>query len=158
MRYFVYLLCYWSIVDLKCCVNYCCTAKWLSYTYIYILFHILFHYDLSEDIEYISKTLLFIHPIYNILPLLIPNSHSFPPLDPFPLATTSLFSISVSLFLFHRYVDLYRILDSTYKWYLSFSFWLTSLSIIISRSIHVAADDIISFDSFKLGFEWGKIC
>ena len=30
-------------------------------------------------------------------------------------------------------------------WYLSFSFWLTSLSMIISRSIHVAANDIISF-------------
>ena len=26
----------WSTVDLPCCVNFCCTAKWLScYTYIY---------------------------------------------------------------------------------------------------------------------------
>ena len=31
----------WSIVDLQC-VNYYCTAKWLSYTYIYILFLIFF--------------------------------------------------------------------------------------------------------------------
>ena len=33
----------WSIVDLQCCVNFCHTAKWFSYAYIYILFYILFH-------------------------------------------------------------------------------------------------------------------
>ena len=26
----------WSIVDLKCCVSFCWTAKWISYTYTYI--------------------------------------------------------------------------------------------------------------------------
>ena len=26
---------YWNIVDLQCCVNFCYTAKWLSYTYVY---------------------------------------------------------------------------------------------------------------------------
>ena len=30
-------------------------------------------------------------------------------------------------------------------WYLSFSFWLTSLSMIISTCIHIAANGIISF-------------
>ena len=43
----------WSIVDLQC-VNFHCIAKWLSYTHICILFYILFHYDLSQDIGYKS--------------------------------------------------------------------------------------------------------
>ena len=43
------------MVDLQCCVNFWCTAKWLSYTHIYILFYILFHYGLSQDIEYSSQ-------------------------------------------------------------------------------------------------------
>ena len=33
-----------------------------------------------------SKTLLFIHPMYNNLHLLIPNSQSFSPLPPYPLS------------------------------------------------------------------------
>ena len=37
-------------------VNFCCAAKWLSYTHTHththVLFHILFHYCLSQDIEY----------------------------------------------------------------------------------------------------------
>ena len=41
-----------------------------------------------------SRT-LFIHPIYNSLHLLIPNSQSFPPPPASPLATTSLFPMSV---------------------------------------------------------------
>ena len=67
-----------------------------------------------------TKTLLFINPICNNLHLLtsvyIPHSQSFAPSPHFPLATTSLFSVSVSLFLFCRYVHLWHIVDSTYKW------------------------------------------
>ena len=44
---------YSSIVDLQCCVNFYCTAKWFSYIYTHLL-HILFHYGLSQDIEYSS--------------------------------------------------------------------------------------------------------
>ena len=87
------------------------------YVCIHILFHILFHYGLSQDIEYsslvlYSRTLLFINLIYNTLHLLIPNSQSIHPLTPTFLAITSLFS--VSQFLFHRCLFC-RILDSMYK-------------------------------------------
>ena len=33
---------YWSLVDLQCCINFCCTAKWFSYTHIHILFYVFF--------------------------------------------------------------------------------------------------------------------
>ena len=42
----------WSEVDLRCCVNFCYIQK--SDSVIYILFHILFHYGLSQDIEHSS--------------------------------------------------------------------------------------------------------
>ena len=45
---------YFSEVQLIYNVNFCWTAKWFSYTYIHILFRILFHYGLSQDIEYSS--------------------------------------------------------------------------------------------------------
>ena len=88
---------YRRIVDLQCCVNFCYTAKWLSYIYIYILFHSLFHYGLSQDIEYFIAQfpVLFIDSAYTSLYLLIPNSHSIPLPPSFPLATTSLFSVII---------------------------------------------------------------
>ena len=75
----------------------------------YLLFHILFHYDLSQYIEYVtvlystilyspnifySKALLFIQSIYNTLHLLTATSQS---ILPALLGNLSLFSISVSL-------------------------------------------------------------
>ena len=54
----------WSIVDLLWCVSFCCMAKSLVYiyiytthTHIYILFHTLFHYSLSQDVEYNSLSM-----------------------------------------------------------------------------------------------------
>ena len=88
-----------SIVDLQCCVNFCSTAKWLSYTYIYTYSFLLWFitgYWTQFPVLY-NRTLLFIHPIYNNLHLLISNSQLFPPPTPSCLASTSLFSMSESV-------------------------------------------------------------
>ena len=54
---FFFLLNYffnWIIVDLQCCVSFRYTAKWFSYTYIYLFFQILFHYKLLQNTGYRS--------------------------------------------------------------------------------------------------------
>ena len=61
--------------------------------------------------------------------------------------------MTVSLFLFHKWIHLCHVLDCTYKWYhvvLSLSFWLTSLSMIVFRSIPVAANGITLFFFLRL--------
>ena len=104
----------WSVVDLQCCANFCCTAKWFSYTYIYIYTHTHFFffniplwfiigYSLWFSVLH-SRTLLFIHSIHESLHLRTPASHSVSPPVPLPLATTRLFYMFVNLFLFHRYL------------------------------------------------------
>ena len=57
------ILFYWCIVDLQR-VNFCCIAKWIQFyiyiyvcIYIYAHFFIVFHYGLSQDIEYINSSL-----------------------------------------------------------------------------------------------------
>ena len=69
--------------------------------------------------------------------MLIPTLNLSPPTQLSPLVTISFFSISVYLYLFIMFLKIPHISDII--WYLSFSVWLTSLSIIISRSIHSAA-------------------
>ena len=124
---------YWSTVDLQCCVNVCCTAKWFSDTW--ILFHILFHYGLSQDIEYNSllyrRTLLFIYSLSNSLHLLIPNSQYPPP----TLVTISLFFLSVkTCFL--------RVTPSS-SWYLQLS----------ARKLGSPA--VMKSDILNSGVKWG---
>ena len=95
---------YWSIVDLQHCVSFWCTAKWFRYVYIcsFPLWFIT-GYWIQLPVLY-SRTSLLIHYIYNSLHLLTPSSHSIlpPSTPPPPLATTSLSSMFVSLFMFCR--------------------------------------------------------
>ena len=74
---------YSNIADLQC-VNFCCTAKWFSYTYVCI-HSFSYSFPLWFIIGYwlefpvlCSRNLLFIHPVYNRSWLLIPNFPSFP--------------------------------------------------------------------------------
>ena len=44
----------YSIVDLQCCANFCCAAKWPSHTYIQSLSYIIFHHGLFQETIYSS--------------------------------------------------------------------------------------------------------
>ena len=120
------------------CVNLCCTAKWLSYIYtrIYrILFHVLFHYGLSQEAEYSSLCRTAGPCCFSFcilctnLHLLILNAHCIPPLPSILLGNHG--SRSVSLFLIQRWVPR----GSGAARRLSFSAWLPSVGVITSGSL-----------------------
>ena len=113
-----------------------------SVIHAYILFCILFLYGNWILLDVLHRRALLIHSTCNSLHLLIPNSRSIRPSP--SLGNTGLFPVSVSLFLFCRWVRLCRSLDSTYTWYHITVLCLTSLWMLISRSIHVAVNSIIS--------------
>ena len=110
----------------------------------YILFCTLLHYGLSQGTDYgcLCSTvgLCCISILHIIVCICWPQT--FSPSLPSTLATTTLFSTCVSLFLFHRYVHLCCMLDTTYV--IAYSICL-SLGMIISRSICVAPSGISSF-------------
>ena len=104
-----------------------------------------------------SRTLLFIHPIYYSLYLLIPNSQSFPPFTsslPWQLQVCSL-----CLWVCFCFTDIFPCAvfyiphTSDIIWYLSFSVWL---SMTVSRPILVAANDSILF--FFITEEYSTAC
>ena len=119
------------------------------------LFHFLFSYGYGRILSTVScpnsRTLLLIHPIYNSLHLLTPNSN-----PSLPLGNHKSILCILSLLLFHRHVHLCHVLYSTYKWYhmISVFFWLTSLSMIISSCIHLLQMGCFIFYGWVI-FHWG---
>ena len=71
------------MTNLQCCLKFCCTANWLSYTHSKIFFFLFFfitvcHWILNIFPCALSRTLLFIIPLYITLHLIIPYSLSSP--------------------------------------------------------------------------------
>ena len=66
LAFFFYLF-YSSTVDVLCCVNFCCIAKWFSYMHIYIFFQILFSYRLLQNIEQNSLCCIVGHSWFSTL-------------------------------------------------------------------------------------------
>ena len=85
--------------------------------------------------------------IYVFLKCLIHLTFSTNPQYHFPLTAVSLCHVPMPLFLLCSSVYFVHYIPhrSEIIWYSYFSDWLTSLSIIISRSIHVVAKDKIYF-------------
>ena len=83
----------------------------------------------------------------NLYLLLSLTYFSPPPHPPQPLATTCLFSVSLTVSVWLCSFICFYLLESTYKWHHTvFVFvWFISLSIRSSRSFHVVANVKISF-------------
>ena len=129
----------WRVAGQSCCVNFCCRMTWL---HIHILFHV-FHPGLSQDVP-CRRSVLLIRSVCNSLHLLSPTS--WPIWAPWQPEVCSL-----CLWVCFCFVDkficviFYVSHVSDIIWHLPVSVWLTSLSVIISRCIYVAANGIFHF-------------
>ena len=111
----------WHIVDLVVPISAVQQSDSVTHTHTYIYIHIIFKYsflyDLSKDTEYDSLCYT-LGPCLSILNVMV---CIYQPQTPSPsfsllllLVTTSLISMTVSLFLFCRQVHLCHMLDYTY--------------------------------------------
>ena len=97
----------WSTVALQGCVNFCCTAKWISHMCTYIPSSLDFLPIYVSKEHYVEFPMLYswfsliIYFIQSRVYMLIPISQSIPPLFSF-LVSIHLFSLSVSLLLFGK--------------------------------------------------------
>ena len=118
-----------------------------TYTFFFIFFSIMIYHGILNIVPYAIQQGLVMYLFCiqqfgsaNLKLLIYPSSTS-----PSPLRNTSLFSLPVC-FIDKFFCVIFQIPHiSDVIWYLSFSLRLTSLSMIISQSIHVAANGTISF-------------
>ena len=135
---------YQSIVNLPGCDEICCTTKWPSHIYTYIhslwLFsHIDYHGILSRVLCAIQQVPMDQSFLY--LSVHMPDTNpcaSLPPSPPDPFGNHKFLKICESFIFFRFHISC--------RWYnMMFVFHcLNSLSMTISSSIHVTANDIIS--------------
>ena len=123
------------------------TAKGLSHTYTCIRSPwTSVPSRLAHNIEQ-SSTCCTVGPCWlSVLNMAVCSWPSKVPNYPFPLETVSLFSKSVSFFLFGKFIciiSFYIPHGRDVIWYFS-SVWLTLFSRILSRPLHVIANGIIS--------------
>ena len=107
------------------------------------------------DIQLVARYVFFYVFLWNFMfqlqftfnIVLLPNAFNFFPQSPIPISSDWLPSVR-SLYLWVSFNFIYSVCKFyiiQIIWYLSFSQWLISLSIIPSRSIHSVANDKISF-------------
>ena len=130
-----------NVVDLQCYATFCYTAKWFR---IYIcfkkFFSIIVYYRILSIVSCAIQEDSVVYP-FSIQGFVAANSNSA------PLGNQSLFSTSVSLSLFYRYVWNLKYDANEPKWrhtvfvflFLTYFTWYNSLS------VHVAANGTISF-------------
>ena len=144
----------WSVVDLQC---FMCTTKWFSHVHTYVNHVCMFTYfllSLLQDIEYNSLCYRVGPGWLSILNIVVCVCQS-----QIPNLSLLLFPFGNHKFVFYVcecfcFVNTFICIPFCWIpcinyiiWHSSFSVWLTSLSMTVYRSIHVATNGISSFFS-----------